>query len=49
MHENLYFKIPDIKLPDKFFSNTELISDSAPFNIGMKEVTKMYENVTLLR
>ena len=48
MHENLYFKIPDIKLPDKFFSNT-VLSVSAPFNIGMKEVTKMYENGTLLR
>jgi hypothetical protein len=33
MHENLYFKIPDIKLPDKFFSNTELIGDSASSQI----------------
>ena len=33
MHENLYFKIPDIKLPDEFFSNTEVIGDPASSQI----------------
>lgn len=29
MHENLYFKVPEIKLPDEFFTKTEIVADVA--------------------
>jgi|TARA_B110000444_G_scaffold234593_1_gene245008 hypothetical protein len=33
MHKNLYFKIPELRLPDEFFSNTEVVGDPASSQI----------------